>query len=74
MSPPGVNMDEIRLLELLADINRLENKCKRFQAPVAVPASVYKKLDQLRAQIAKWGVEFVVQDENKNDKTKGSKK
>ena len=48
-----------QLLELLAHINQLEQRCKHLKAPVAVPPAVYKLLDQLLAEISRWGLDNI---------------
>lgn len=52
--------DERNLLDLLVEINRLENRCRRLDASVAVPSSVYELLGKLRDEVAKWGTECIV--------------
>lgn len=55
--------DAKKLLDLLASVNQLETRCKRIQAPVAVPAAVYELFDQLRAELARWGIDAFVESE-----------
>jgi hypothetical protein len=59
---------EKNLLDLLCDINRLETRCKRLDAPEAVPPSVYKLLGRLRDELAKWGCECIVNNPGKDSK------
>jgi len=48
-----------QLLDLLASINKIGQRCKHLRSSVAVPGTVYKLLDQLLAEISKWGLENI---------------
>jgi hypothetical protein len=53
--------EERTLLELLKHINEFERRCRRLNAPPVV----YKRLGQLRDEVARWGTEeIVIQDED----------
>lgn len=53
---------ERMLLELLVLVNGIERKCKTLHARTAIPPIVYEKIDQLRSEVARWGIECVVID------------
>lgn len=55
-----ITQDERNLLELLADLNKMERRCKHMQTSVAVPPSVYSLLGKLRDKVAQWGIEAIV--------------
>lgn len=51
--------EQRNLLDLLADLNRLENRCQHLQTSFAVPSVVYDLINKLRNEIAKWGTEAI---------------
>lgn len=57
------------LLDLLAGVNKIEGKCRHLSTAVAVPPVVYEKLAELRNEIARWGMENIVEHTKKGVKT-----
>ncbi|NIQ97065.1 MAG: hypothetical protein GWN87_24975 [Desulfuromonadales bacterium] len=68
MSIENLTGPERDLLDLLVDLNRIESKCRRLGAALAVPKIVYQKLAELRNEIAFWGTENIA-EHSKKEKT-----
>jgi hypothetical protein len=50
-------MNQHKILNLLALINQFEQRCKRIDAPEAVPKEVYELIGKMRDKMAKWAIE-----------------
>lgn len=50
------------LIDLLFEIRKIEEKCKRLQVPIAIPPNVYDKFIELRSAISEWAIDCVVEE------------